>query len=177
MKYWYLVSSLPGLRLGEKPLMGVDGFRTAFAEHLSDNEIAVVEDVLENREPKAGGTPAIRWWNDEVQLRDAIVRVRAKNLGTDATPFLKPHEGYSVTLIKQVADAFARSNPLEQELTLDEIRWAMADEIALTDPFGFPDVLSFAIKMRIATRWASMDEETGRIEIERLIEDALIEKK
>ena len=171
MAHWYLVSSLPHLRLGEKPPMDVGAFRAACVGHLSDNETAAIEAVLENREPPVG--EASGWWNSEVQLRDAVVRVRAKNRGTDATPFLKPYDGFSVAIEKQVTDAFARPDPLEQELALDESRWLLADELALTEPFGFPGVLAFAIKVRIAERWVDLDEETGKEEVEEIIEGSL----
>ena len=173
--HWYLVSSLPVLRLGEKPAMSVDTFRAACVGHLSEDECLAVEAVLETREPEAGGTPAVRWWNREVQLRDAVVRVRAKTRGTDATPFLKPYVGFSVAIEKQVVDAFSRPNPLEQELVLDRARWVLADELALTAPFGFPGVLAFAIKVRIAERWAELDEETGKEKVEELILSATAE--
>ena len=174
-KHWYLVSSLPVLRLGEKPAMSVDAFRAACKGHLSDDEIAVIEAVLENREPPHG--LASKHWNAEVQLRDAVVRVRAKNRGTDASLFLEPYEGFSVAIEKQVTDAFARPNPLEQELALDEARWMLADEIALAEPFGFSGLLAFAIKVRMAERWANMDETIGQEKVEEFVLSALEEPK
>lgn len=166
-KYWYLVASLPVLRLGEKPSMDAAGFRAACAGFLSDEENSAVEALLENREPPAGAASSL--WNSEVQLRDAVVRIRAKNRGTDAARFIRTHDGFSVSIEKMVTDAFTRPNPLEQEMELDRARWALADELALTDPFGFPGVLAFAVKVRLADRWARMDEETGRKHVEELI--------
>ena len=167
MKYCYLVSSLPVLHLGEKPAMGVRAFCAASASHLSNDEYSTVEAVLENREPP--NRLASTYWNSEVQLRDAVVRTRAKKIGTDPAPFLQQHEGFSATIENQVIDACARPNPLEQELALDQARWALADEIALTEPFGFSGVLAFSIKVRIAERWASMDETAGQKRVETLV--------
>ncbi len=170
-KHWYLVASLPYLRFGEKPPMDVAGFRAACAGHLSTEEIAAVEAILENRQPLAG--VAQTWWAGEVQLRNAVVRVRAKNRGTEAARFVHPHEGFSVTIEKMVADAFARPNPLEQEAELDRARWALADELAITDPFGFAAVLAFAVKLRIAERWAGLDEAAGQEKTEEFVLSAL----
>ena len=175
-EHWYLVASLPHLRFGEKPPMDGAGFRASCVGHLSGEEMATIEAILENREPKAGGTPAVQWWNAEVQLRDAVVRLRAKNRGTDGTQFLKPFEGFSATIEKMVADALSRSNPLEQEEDVDRIRWMLADELALTQPFGFSGVLAFAIKVRIAERWAEFDEEAGKEKVEELILSATTEE-
>jgi hypothetical protein len=105
------------------------------------------------------------------------VRVRAKKRGTDGSSFLKPHEGFSATIEKMAADAFARPNPLEQEMELDRARWSLVDELALNEPFGFPAVLAFAVKVRIAERWAQMDEEAGKEKVEQFIKAALGENQ
>ncbi len=169
----YLVSSLPFLRFGEKPPLGAEAFRAACVGWLSGDELAQVDALLENREPSED--PAAGVWNAEVQLRNAVVRVRAKNRGIDAGRFLQPHEGFSVTLEKQVTDAFTRPDPLEQEMDLDRARWMLADELALTDPYGLPGVLAFAVQVRIAERWAQLDEEAGKEKVEELIQEVLTE--
>jgi hypothetical protein len=71
-----------------------------------------------------------------------------------------------------VADAFTRTNPLEQEAELDRARWSQADELALTAPFGFAGVFAFAIKLRIAERWAGLDDSAGQSKVEEFIEQA-----
>jgi len=174
-EHWYLVASLPHLRFGEKPPMDGAGFRASCVGHLSAEELSAVDAALENREPSFD--LASKHWNREVQLRDAVVRLRAKNRGTDATQFLKPFDGFSVTIEKRVSDALSRSNPLEQEEDVDRIRWMLADELALTQPFGFSGVLAFAIKVRIAERWAELDEETGKEKVEELIQEVLTEDR
>jgi hypothetical protein len=168
-KHWYLVASLPYLRFGEKPALTADGFRHACKGWLSDAESAEIDALLENREPLNADDA---WWNLEVQLRDAIVRVRAKQRGADSSRFIKSHSGFSATLEKHVADAFTRANPLEQEMELDRIRWSLADERELTDSFGFAAVAAFAVKVRIAERWAGLDEEAGKLRTEEMIDAA-----
>lgn len=169
--YWYLVSSLPYLRFGEKPSMGAEAFRAACVGWLSEDELSVVDAVLDGREPPAGTASA--WWNGEVQLRDAVVRVRAKNRGTDASPFMKSYAGFSATIEKMVTDAFTRPDPLEQEMELDRARWSLIEGQAVAEPFGFAAVLAFAVKVCIAERWAKMDDEAGRANVEELISGAV----
>jgi len=169
MNHWYLVASLPVLRFGEKPLTTRAAFLAACSDWLSAADRDVIEAGLENRCPPEGAEPARRWWNDEVQLRDATVRVRARNLKTDPAPFIKRHEGLNFSIEKAVAEAFTRENPLEQEASLDRIRWAMADEMKQGRAFGFPAVLAFAVQLRIAERWDGFDDESGRKHVEELI--------
>jgi len=172
MDHWYLVSSLPTLRIGEKPPMGADVFRAACMGWLSEDELEIIDAALENREPVMAGCAAA-WWTREVQLRDAIVRVRAKNRNTDASPFIQPHDGFSATIEKWVIDAFTRPDPMEQEMELDRARWSLIEELTVTAPFSFAAILAFAVKVRIAERWAGMDEETGTENVEKLIEESL----
>ncbi len=175
MAHWYLVSSLPTLRFGEKPPMDVEAFRAACVSWLADDELAAIDAALENRAPGAGGTSAVQWWNGEVQLRDAVVRVRAKNCAADASRFLKPYDGFSATIEKMVTDAFTRPDPLEQEMELDRARWTLIEEPTVTEPFGFAAILAFAVKVRIAERWAGMDDTAGQENVENLVLAALEE--
>jgi len=170
--YWYLISSLPTLRIGEKPPMGAEVFRAACMGWLSEEELEIIDAVLENREPIMTGCVSA-WWNGEVQLRDAIVRVRAKNRNTDASPFIQPHDGFSATIEKMVTDAFTRPDPMEQEMELDRARWSLIEELTVAAPFSFAAILAFAVKVRIAERWAGMDDETGKEKVEELIEASL----
>jgi hypothetical protein len=168
MSHWYLVSSLPYLRFGEKPVISCSALLAACGSWLKEEELVVLRAAVENRDP-ASGCVAANWWNGEVQLRNAVVRVRAKNRSADASRFLLPHEGFSVSIERMVTDAFTRANPLELEADLDRARWVLADELALTAPYGFAGILAFAVKLRIAERWAGFDEEKGRNKVEELI--------
>ena len=65
-----------------------------------------------------------------------------------------------------VTDALARPTPLERTVELDRCRWHVAEDLARRDPFGISAVLAFAVKLRIAQRWAAMSDETGRARVE-----------
>ena len=171
MNHWYLVSSLPYLRFGEKPLVSREGFLAACTDWLAEEDVAVLRAAFENS-CSPDSEVARRWWNGEIELRNAIVKVRAKNRNTDAGRFIQPHEGFSLSIEKTVADAFARANPMEQEMELDRARWAQADELALSAPFGFAGVFAFALKLRIAERWAGLDAAAGQSKVEEFIEQA-----
>jgi hypothetical protein len=171
MNHWYLVASLPYLRFGEKPLVSRASFLAACTDWLTEEDVAVLRAVFENR-CSPGSEVSQRWWNGEIELRNAVVRVRAKNRNTDASRFIQPYEGFSLSIEEMVTDAFARTNPLEQEAELDRARWAQADEIALIAPFGFAGVFAFAVKLRIAERWAGLDDSAGQSKVEEFIEQA-----
>ncbi len=171
MNHWYLVASLPYLRFGEKPLVSRAAFLSACTDWLAEEDVAVLQAVLDNR-CSPDNEVARRWWNNEIELRNAVVRVRAKNRSTDPSRFIRPHEGLSLSVEKMVTDAFTRANPLEQEAELDRVRWSQADDLALIAPFGFAGVFAFAVKLRIAEHWASLDDVAGQSKVEEFIEQA-----
>ena len=167
--HWYLVASLPYLRFGEKPAMNADAFRAACEGQLSPEEMSLVIAVLDRREPPADSVAA-QWWNGEVQIRNTLVQLRVKKSPAEISGTLRPFDGFSVTIQKLTTDAFARSNPSELEQEIDRLRWALADELALTEPFGFAAVIAYAVKVKIAERWAQMNDEKGLAVVEELIE-------
>ncbi len=171
MNHWYLVASLPYLRFGEKPLVNRAAFLAACTDWLAEEDVAVLRAVFDNR-CSPDSEVARRWWNSEVELRNAVVRVRSKNRNTDAARFIQPYEGFSLSIEEMVTDALSRANPLEQEAELDRARWAQADDLALTAPFGFAGVFAFALKLRIAERWAGLDDTVGQSRVEEFIEQA-----
>lgn len=163
--YWYLIAALPALRFGEKPAMGAEQFRTFCSDWLPDAGLRAVESVLDGTPDESGLTAA--WHAKETQLRNAVARSRARRYNAESAA--RPHAGFEVFIEKGVADAFARDNPLEREMELDRLRWSLGDELAAGDSFGFPAVLAYAVKLQIAERWASLNEETGRNKVEELV--------
>lgn len=165
--YWYFVSSLPMVQFGEKPPMDAEAFGTACAQMLPEEERVAIEAVLEGREPPRGA--ATGWWDEEVQLRNATARIRAKARGMDPSGAVRPHGGFRVQIETLVADAYTRGTPLEREQALDRIRWMLAEERAQHARFGFPALLAYAVQVRIAQRWAALEEEGGRVRVDEYV--------
>ena len=72
-------------------------------------------------------------------------------------------------LDREVSDALAKANPLEREMGMDGARWKFVEELALEDASGLPTVLGFAVRLILAERWAAMQEEAGREQLEKLV--------
>ncbi len=164
MSYYYLVASLPTFPPeGPPPMSGAD-FLALCREHLRADDFA----RLERLQTETASTPAdesefvSRWQARDIQMRNAIARHRGNRLRQDPAPFLRPHPGMDATLDKSVGDALGKDSPLERETALDRLRWTLAESLAGTDPFAADAVFAYALKLRLAERWAAMREETGR---------------
>lgn len=169
MKHYYLVSSLPELTLGEPPPFSSDALRDRFQSLLNKRELRELELFLAGRETEAESEFARRWRAADTQLRNAAARSRAVKCGVEPHGFLKTHVGFDVFVEKAVADAFAKTNPLERELALDRLRWRLLDDFTREDPFAFSVLTAFVIRLRIVERWAGLKEELGRRAVARTL--------
>ncbi len=173
MAYEYLVASLPLIFFGDPPPFDAETFRRNCEGVLGPADLAALDRVLADADPppEAGGFERA-WHNRETQLRNEIAAVRTARRGAETRGNLRDHAGYDVGVKQAVADAYERPNPLEREEELDRARWRVLDELGAAEPFGAGAVLAFAVKLRIAGRWAALDEADGRARLEALLDAA-----
>ena len=169
MSYHYLVASLPTLRFGARPPFSSPEFFTRCSGVLKTDDLAILRAVQQGQAVN-GSAFADSWTAREIQLRNAVARIRGTRLGIDSRGFQREHPGYDVALAQAVADAMAHATPLEREQALDRCRWRLADELALDDPFGLGVVLAFAVKLRIAERWDGLSEAAGQSKLDEMIQ-------
>ncbi len=170
-KQYYLVASLPPLVLGETPPISPDQFLAQCEGILSVGELEDVGNLLRGEICVNMHSPAARaWCAKEIQLRNAVARIRATRRHTDPRSLMRDHAGFDATIEKMVTDAFARSNPLDVELALDHGRWRLAEDFSLGDQFGIERVMAYAVQLRLAQRWADLDPDRGRERLETTVE-------
>ncbi|MCM8610954.1 DUF2764 family protein [Accumulibacter sp.] len=168
MSYHYLVASLPMLSLDAPPPFSSLDFLSRCHGVLKSSDLAVLEAIVSGS-VVVGNAVAATWTARETQTRNLIAQFRAARLGVDPRPFLRDHSGYDVALAQAVTDALAAATPVEREQALDRCRWRIAEELSLADPFGFASILAFAIRLRIAERWARLTEPAGERQAEALL--------
>ena len=170
MKPYFLVASLPTLVLGDPPPLDAAGLLGRCEHLLGAADRAELSLMLEGRLDESAAPLARRWRNIDTQLRNAAARVRAGRRGADLRETQREHEGFDVSIEKAVTDAYTRPNPLERELFLDRYRWQRLDDLARENPFGFEALLAYALRLRLALRWADLKDEPGRTRLAERIE-------
>ncbi|MGI6087728.1 MAG: DUF2764 family protein [Kiritimatiellia bacterium] len=177
-KYYYFCASLPTLQLGEKPPWTMEQFLGECSRLLAADDVQQVHAALHDDysvpAPAESSRFVQEWRAWEIQLRNATARWRAARAGADMAGKLRDHPGFDCALEKGVNDACARENPLERELELDRLRWRWAEQAALVDPFGMAAILGFALRLRLALRWAALREDSGRAAAAAFIEQAAV---
>lgn len=171
MKYYYLVSSLPPVALGDPPPWTPDAYLFHCQGALSPDDWRELSLIVEDRTGE-GASDFAAWWHAlDTQIRNIQVRVRAARLHMEARPYLRMHTGYDVAAAQAVTDAMNRTQPLEREMALDRCRWAALDERILGDPYGFEEIMAYAIRLRLMQRWDRLSDEEGLKRVETFITD------
>ena len=174
MKYPYLAASLPTLSLDVMPQTTLPDFVRQCAGVLSEEDFQELAALLADDRLGCGSAFAADWFVFETSFRHLIAEVRAGRLGLDPRTAIG-YRDEGVTLVKSaVVDAFAKSNPFEREWSLDQSRWYVLDDLARQDPFGLNAVLAHALKLKLAHRWSSMNDEKGIQNLNRNL-DAILE--
>jgi hypothetical protein len=168
MKYYFLVSSLPALRFEEPPPLSFKTFLAACRAHLSPADLAAIDALCEERRARPNHPALAQWHDKDVQLRNALARFRADRLHADEAPFLRVHDGFDVRVERVAAEAYGKTSPLERESLLDRFRWTLAEELGVNNPFSGAAVLSYALRLQIAERWAALNDADGTQTVERI---------
>jgi hypothetical protein len=169
MNYYFLAASLPPLSLEEEPPLSVEAFLAICDVHLAPQDRATLDALLADEQKTSAPALVREWRNRETRIRNSVVAARAARLEVEAGPHLRPQDGISLYIEDAVHKALSRQTPLARELALDELRWDEADEFAGHNPFALRAILSYAVKLRVAWRWAAMDEDAGTTTLNEII--------
>jgi len=171
MSCYYLIASLPRLTLEGNPPLSPEDFKSRCHAQLSRRDATVAERLCDgpdflNGDILAGHPFEAAWQAREIQLRNAIARARAARRRTDAVGSIRAHTGFDVYIEDAVESAFDLPTPLDREKALDRLRWTILDELAGVAPFAPSVVLAYAVKLRLARRWAALDADIALQRVE-----------
>lgn len=171
MSCYYLIASLPRLTLDGKPPLSPEDFKSRCRAQLRGRDATAAERLCNGPDFGDPGGSAdhpftAAWQARETQLRNAVARARAARRKTDAAGSIRDHAGFDVYIEDAVESAFDLPTPLDREKALDRLRWTILDELAGVAPFAPSVVLAYAVKLRLAGRWAALDEERALQRVE-----------
>lgn len=160
MSLVYLISSLPALDFDSPPPMSHEAFLQACSDWLNAKECSAVESLLNNVPSEHPFVSA--WMDKETILRNALVQVRARAAGVDASLHTRYAHGCDKKIESDVEDAVQHHDPLQKERSIDKIRWETAEEIQGPDPLHINAIFAYAVKLTIVTRWSKRTLESGK---------------
>lgn len=171
MEYVYFVASLPSLTLSGPPPFTSPELLAAAAGVLRDDHWEDLRALLEDRRGDVRSPEARELVAAETRLRSALARLRAQRAGAEPAPTARALEVPDARASVVAARAMALDDPLERELSLDRFRWELLDATAAFPAFGVQAVFAYALKLRLAEKWSSMDEDAGFAAVEDIVTD------
>lgn len=161
---YYLMSSLPALQLGQKPRLSYAQFLNSASGILPAGDFARLQAFSWRNPPRSlDGLGALeqKFWDWEAGLRNALVRLRAEALRLKADQFLRPI-GSSGLAESAAKAAFAESDPLSVEKSLNKARWELLESFKDGSAFTFGLLLVYSMQLQILERYAHFDAEKGK---------------
>ena len=160
MSNYYLISSLPALSLDVKPALTREDYCERCRAQLGSADAQAVEALISD-------TPSdhpfvVAWRDKETILKNAIAYARATLANADVEPWIRPTQGCDLSYEVLVDEVFQLKDPLQREQGLDKLRWAIAESLQAHDPMDVTVALAYAIKLKLAWRWANLSADQGQ---------------
>lgn len=153
-KQYYLLSSLPELKLGDRPYFEESDFLEECRKWLSGKEMAsLMKAKLGNVRISTKELPVVaRWKQFDKDLRAELKELRRARKGKD-----KKRSGS----LKGASSVFEKETPLEKERAFERLRWEMLSGMELEYFFDVSRLAIYYIKLQIALRMNVFDKEKG----------------
>jgi hypothetical protein len=166
MSTYYLISSLPVLNLEQRPSLTREDYLLQCRSQLSATDADAIEALLFDL--SSSHLFVVAWRDKETILKNAIAYARATKAHADVEPWIRPTEGCDTSYEVLVDEVFQLTDPLQRERGLDKLRWKIAESLQGYDPMDVTVALAYAIKLKLAWRWANLNVETGLTTFEQL---------
>jgi len=174
--YYYVLATLPHLRLGDAAPVAGNAVRALCRDWLPAADLRALQAVLDevdaaddmDSKPETDG-PVAAWRAYDTALRNALVAARAARRGLDAAPYLRaadPLDAYTRALVQECVKL---DDPLKAELALDQARWAFLDNLCAAHAFDFTVLLGYLLKLRLLERWQALNAEAGAAFLDSLL--------
>lgn len=112
-----------------------------------------------------------RYFDFDLRLRNMKVQYLAKRLNQKAEQYMIEAPEAEFEEAKQVQNILTNEDFVLREQLMDQLKWDKAAEIVNLEIFSFNMILSFLVKAKIVDRWTALDEKTGKIMFQKLVEE------
>jgi len=181
-QWYYLVSTLSGLRFGDPPPFDSDAYIALCRSHLSPEQfeaLATVSLVPGRHEPCCAAEASWQQW--ETFVRNVLISVRAQRLNMSADKWLRPEKDVFPGIRRRVEEACDQSDPAARERAIDRLRWAFLDGLTVGSEFKFDALVVYRLRLLLTEKWAPREPtraaQSVAAETERLTEQAGIERR
>ena len=160
-KYYYLISSLPYLKIDNKLLITSDSFLGECSKWLALPDLALLSKIdLNDFHPSQDDPPVLGAWKEfDLQLRTDLAVARGQK-----------QSAYNEKPPSSVSSILSQENPLLMERELLRIRWSLLDELESGNYFDLNVLILYYLKLQILERLATFDKEKGQKRLDEICE-------
>ena len=168
-EYYYLVSSLPLLRLDDPPPLTSEAFLELCRAHLAEARFRrlLAADLIPEGEPGGAADGGWRAW--ETYVRNLLAAVRGTALRRETGDSLRPELDVFPGDRRRVEEIMNEGDPAARERALDELRWRRLDDLAVGHHFDVDALVVYRLRLRILEKWAAREPERGKHNLAELV--------
>jgi hypothetical protein len=168
--YYYTIATLPFLSYDTVSSVTVEDFLSLAKESMTSSAFNMLTAVrLDISDQKVQDLPAFikPWFRFELSLRNALVKMRAPQLGRESAVYLR--EGEEDTGLEEIIrEVTSQSTPLLAEDVLNRARWRKLDELEVGHYFDLQRMMVLYLKVQLLERKHCFREEPGTAEFEEI---------
>lgn len=170
-QYYFLICSLPYIKLAETPLISIGEFRTLCKGQVSEKDMQLLDAVslLPVKDSPFSSSSAISQWQErDKTLRQRMAAYRTA-LKSEKSGRSAPKTDLLSEIDRGIREAYTKPNPAEREKALDSIRWQWLDELELGHYFDINKLFIYKLRLLIHDKWLRRNNETGYGNFERIV--------
>ncbi|MCK5707902.1 MAG: DUF2764 family protein [Candidatus Aureabacteria bacterium] len=165
-EHYYLVSSLPFLRLKELPPIKYNDFLDNCLSWLNKNEMSQIRnsriDIENILLGQVTNSVLKDWIVFENSLRNELVRIRANETGISADQYIRTDIESDPVIFSVVREAVKAPSPLKIEMNFIELRWKFLEQYEVGHYFDLTALVLYGLKLQLLERQSLFDISKGQ---------------
>ncbi|MBN1621697.1 MAG: DUF2764 family protein [Endomicrobiales bacterium] len=174
VQYYYLVSSLPLLKINEEPSITSSDFIGLCEPWVGKKDLSMVSGAsIEEPFLKGPSHEVLRRWSDfEKNLRNTLVVSRAKKLGLEVKHFTRSGDDLDGALEQKVTEISQERSPFTAERKLIGLRWNFLDMLESDHHFDAGYLIIYFLKLQLIERLNRFTKERGTTYFQKAVLDS-----
>jgi len=157
------------LTLDESPLIDSLKFLDSCSDFISPEDFEILTNLSISPDDLTTDSPIPEWSIWETLLRNRLVTKRGKS-GSGADKYLHEEMDSFSEIEKGVQEAYLKSDPLEREDYLDQMRWTKLEDLEVGHDFDFKKLCIYKMKLMLCEKRLGRNREKGSRNYDDIVE-------
>jgi hypothetical protein len=155
------------LMLNESPSIDSSQFLDSCSDFISPEDFEILTNL--SISPNDISSPIPEWSIWETLLRNRLVHQRG-SAGSGYEKYLHEERDSFSEIEKGVQEAYLKSDPLEREDFLDQMRWTKLEDLEVGHDFDFIKLCIYKMKLMLCEKRLGRNKEKGSLNYDDIVE-------